>query len=42
MCKKQPFRLGLGDLGLGGDLGTRRHGVGIKVCKKQPFRLGLH
>ena len=28
---KQPFRLGLGDLGLGGDLGTRRHGVGIKV-----------
>ena len=29
--QKQPFRLGLGDLGLGGDLGTRRHGVGIKV-----------
>jgi len=28
---KQPFRLGLGDLGLGGDLGTRRLGVGIKV-----------
>ena len=28
---KQPFRLGLGDLGLGGDLGTRRQGVGIKV-----------
>ena len=29
--QKQPFRLGLGDLGFGGDLGTRRHGVGIKV-----------
>ena len=29
--KKQPLRLGLGDLGLGADLGTRRHGVGIKV-----------
>jgi hypothetical protein len=28
--QKQPFRLGLGDLGLGADLGTRRHGVGIK------------
>ena len=28
---KQPFRLGLGDVGLGGDLVTRRQGVGIKV-----------
>ena len=31
--QKQPFtfRLGLGDLGLGGDVATRRQGVGIKV-----------
>ena len=36
--------LGLGDLGLGGDLGTRRQGVGIKVHINnhyQPFMLGL-
>ena len=42
--QKQPFRLGLGDLGLGGDLGTRRQGVGIKVyinIHKQTIRLGL-
>ena len=33
---KQTFRLGLGDLGLGGDLGTRRQGVGIKVYINNP------
>ena len=28
-------------MGLGGDLGTRRQGVGVKGVHKQPFRLGL-